>query len=335
MTMAGAARELRQDARSGVHRQDRPYRLSAWSWGGVRSAFAFGLSLAAHVGIAAAMLHTPGQFGVADTLSDSVSLEVVVTVSTETVKDAEVTAPPAASVAQTESAAAPEPAPPMSSVDVTTPPPAPVSDVAPASPVTAEHSPIEIATPLQMPEPPPELQRTELLATATPEPVTKEAVEPEPIKSEPEPPEEKKQEIVERDDVKVAIDAPRQETPSKSTPSEQASQAQSASIAAAGLEKGAVTAGRASASKGDLIAYAALVRQRLAAKKPSGRGHRGTVVVSFDVSGTGIIDNVIVLQSKASSALENVAVASVRSAGPLPPPPDGKPRTFSVPFQFK
>lgn len=100
----------------------------------------------------------------------------------------------------------------------------------------------------------------------------------------------------------------------------------------------AAGAGRASASTGDIMGYAARVRARVAGNRPSGRGQRGTAVVSFGVSRSGGLTYVRLSRSSGAAALDQAAVAAVRRSAPFPPPPAGAPASrlvFSVPFRFR
>lgn len=109
------------------------------------------------------------------------------------------------------------------------------------------------------------------------------------------------------------------------------------SSASRGHEKAARSGGSVSASQGDIMSYAAQVRARVAGNKPSGNGGHGTVVIGFGVSRAGGLAFARVARSSGSPALDQVALAAVRSAGPFPTPPAGVTPgqlTFSIPFYF-
>lgn len=95
---------------------------------------------------------------------------------------------------------------------------------------------------------------------------------------------------------------------------------------------------RASASRGSVLNYAARVRAKVAGRKPSGRGHRGTARVSFGVSSSGGLSYVRLSNSSGNSALDRAAVAAVRGAAPFGRPPAGASPgqlRFSIPFYFR
>lgn len=109
---------------------------------------------------------------------------------------------------------------------------------------------------------------------------------------------------------------------------------QRASLASRGQKQDARGAARTTASRGDILSYAALVRARVASNKPGGSGTGGTVVVSFGVSGGGGLSYARISRSSGNSGLDQVALAAVRRSSPFPAPPDGQSHTFSVPFHF-
>lgn len=95
------------------------------------------------------------------------------------------------------------------------------------------------------------------------------------------------------------------------------------------------SAGRISASSGLAVNYAALVRARVAAHKPSGGGDHGTVIVAFTVAGSGALRSARIARSSGNSSLDGRVLAAVRNAGPFPPTPAGTNLDFSMPFYFK
>jgi protein TonB len=131
------------------------------------------------------------------------------------------------------------------------------------------------------------------------------------------------------------------EKPAERTPKEVRTGARPSKIGGApsrASSPSAAGAGRASASTGDIMGYAARVRARVAGNRPSGRGQRGTAVVSFGVSRSGGLTYVRLSRSSGASALDQAAVAAVRRSAPFPPPPAGAPASrlaFSVPFHFR
>lgn len=95
------------------------------------------------------------------------------------------------------------------------------------------------------------------------------------------------------------------------------------------------SAGRVSASSGSTLNYAALVRARVAGRRPGGNGGRGTVVVAFSVSRGGALNSARIARSSGNSSLDSSVLAAVRGAGPFPPPPATANLSFSMPFYFK
>ncbi len=95
------------------------------------------------------------------------------------------------------------------------------------------------------------------------------------------------------------------------------------------------SAGRVSASSGSALNYAALVRARVAGRRPGGNGGRGTVVVAFSVSRAGALNSARIARSSGNSSLDSSVLAAVLGAGPFPPPPATANLSFSMPFYFK
>jgi protein TonB len=100
----------------------------------------------------------------------------------------------------------------------------------------------------------------------------------------------------------------------------------------------AQSSGRVSASPGAAINYAAVVRARVASRKPPGPGRRGTVVVIFGVSASGGLAFASISRSSGDPGLDGRVLTAVRSAAPFPAPPSGasaRQRQFSMPFHFQ
>lgn len=97
----------------------------------------------------------------------------------------------------------------------------------------------------------------------------------------------------------------------------------------------AASAARVSASAGSSVNYAALVRARVAARKPGGGGRRGTVVIAFGVTRSGGLAFASVSRSSGDSSLDRGVLSAVRGAGPFPAPPPGANLRFAIPFYFK
>ena len=104
-------------------------------------------------------------------------------------------------------------------------------------------------------------------------------------------------------------------------------------------EKGsAPSTARVSASRGAVISYAAIVRARVASRRPAGPGKRGTVVVTFGVSRSGGLAFASISRSSGDAGLDRTVLSAVRSAAPFPTPPAGASPgqlRFSMPFYFQ
>jgi protein TonB len=90
----------------------------------------------------------------------------------------------------------------------------------------------------------------------------------------------------------------------------------------------------------ELSAYQGAVLARLSAVKrypvaARERAPHGVAVVSFSIAPTGEVVGISISQSAGDPMLDAEAVATVRRASPLPPPPAGAPRTFSAPISFR
>lgn len=98
------------------------------------------------------------------------------------------------------------------------------------------------------------------------------------------------------------------------------------------------SAAHASASAGSAINYAAIVRARVASRRPPGPGRQGTVIVTFGVGPTGGLAFASISRSSGDPILDSSVLAAVRSAAPFPAPPSGasqRGRQFSMPFHFQ
>jgi len=124
--------------------------------------------------------------------------------------------------------------------------------------------------------------------------------------------------------------------PEPTEPRKDESDARKMGGASSRAAKGASAAtGRISASTGSAIDYAALVRARIAARKPGSNGRHGTVVVAFGVSASGALAFVGLARSSGDPGLDGRVLSAVRGAGPFPAPPAGANRRFAMPFYFR
>ena len=96
----------------------------------------------------------------------------------------------------------------------------------------------------------------------------------------------------------------------------------------------AASKARVSGSTGSSVNYAAMVRARVAARKPSGGGRRGTVVIAFGVTRSGGLGYASIARSSGDPGLDRSVLAAVRGAS-FPAPPPGAGTRFAVPFHFR
>jgi protein TonB len=90
----------------------------------------------------------------------------------------------------------------------------------------------------------------------------------------------------------------------------------------------------------ELAAYrdALLAKISAAARYPEAareRGATGVATVRFALDGGGAVTLADLAQSSGDRALDDEALAAVRRASPLPPPPAGAPRAYSAPIRFE
>jgi len=66
-----------------------------------------------------------------------------------------------------------------------------------------------------------------------------------------------------------------------------------------------------------------------------GRGDQGTATVSFGLDGGGRVTSARLVRGSGVASIDQEVQAMVRRASPFPAPPDGRPRSFSVPVAFR
>lgn len=94
---------------------------------------------------------------------------------------------------------------------------------------------------------------------------------------------------------------------------------------------------RSTASQGAINAYASRVRSRILARSPSGKGARGTTVISFALRSSGALRYARIVRSSGNRRLDRRALAAVRGGG-FPRPPKGasaRQLRFTIPFHFR
>jgi protein TonB len=125
--------------------------------------------------------------------------------------------------------------------------------------------------------------------------------------------------------------AVRREQPKVARPAEpkqkKAAQPSEAKVAAGGSGRTAV----ASLANYDGLVSAHLRRHQSAAR--SG-GVAGAGAVTFSLSGSGSVTSVRIAKGTGAAALDQEILAMVRRASPFPAPPDGQPKSFTVPVNF-
>ena len=65
------------------------------------------------------------------------------------------------------------------------------------------------------------------------------------------------------------------------------------------------------------------------------RGDQGTASVTFGISGSGGVTSVQLARSSGIGSIDQEVQAMVRRASPFPPPPGGRPQSFTVPVNFR
>jgi len=125
--------------------------------------------------------------------------------------------------------------------------------------------------------------------------------------------------------------AVRREQPKVARPAEpkqkKAPQPSEAKVAAGGSGRTAV----ASLANYDGLVSAHLRRHQSAAR--SG-GAAGSGAVTFSLSGSGSVTSVRIAKGTGAAVLDQEILAMVRRASPFPAPPDGQPKSFTVPVNF-
>ncbi len=263
---------------------------------------ALAVSLAAHGALFAALAlfasSSPRLDGAVE-----IPVEIVVEAPAQTPAGAEPPAsaePPAAAAA-----VAPSPPPPPAEA----PPPLPIEPPPPLPPPPVETpSP---PSPIELPPPPPPTE------PAAPPP------SPPPAETPPAPKLE-------------APPAPKATPQAQPKPQPKPAPARLAAPKSAALSPAPSSA----APKADVGAYRASLYARIysVVRYPESareRGAAGVAVVSFSFDATGQVTSAALAQSSGDAALDADAVAAVRRASPLPPPPEGAPRAYTVPIRYR
>jgi periplasmic protein TonB len=187
--------------------------------------------------------------------------------------------------------------------------PKPVAEPEPV-PVVKSETVEETPVPAQAPSPP-AIKQAAVEASA-PKP------EPKPVaESKPEAKPEPKPALAEKPKVTAAVEA--QGAPTAKPMS---------------LGFGRAAAARSAAGKVSSGRYAANVRASIGRHRPGVRGG-GSATVAFSIGPAGGLQGVQIVRSSGKPALDQAAIATVRSAAPFPPPPPGVKSTFSIQIYFR
>jgi protein TonB len=131
-------------------------------------------------------------------------------------------------------------------------------------------------------------------------------------------------------DAKATL-AVRREQPKAAQPAEpkqkKAAQPSDAKVAAGGSGRTAV----ASLANYDGLVSAHLRRHQSAARS---NGATGSGAVTFSITGSGSVTSVRIAKGTGAAVLDQEILAMVRRASPFPVPPDGQPKSFTVPLNF-
>jgi protein TonB len=231
-------------------------------------------------------------------------------------------------------AAKPEPSPPEPEVAKVEPPKE-------AEPPPPEPKLVEAAKPeLPPPEPKPPVTVMESerpdpkpVAVTPPEPV--KPAEVKPVPPPPKPVQQKaapkpKQRVAARPVQTKSEQPTRTAAPTQERPSERARASAPASPA------NNIGRGRSDNDtnyRGLVAAHLARFKQYPSDARNSGK--TGTAAVTFTVGGSGGVASVSLARSSGIASIDQEVVAMVRRASPFPPPPGGRPQSFTVPVSFR
>jgi len=275
---------------------------------------AFSLALHGSV-LAAAFVWLESTPGAVPAPTEAISIELFQTEILEAVEQAPSLASAASPASvETEAGAKQESSAAAAALDIVKPAPAPLEEmaaVAPPEPDTAEDAPKGLDV----------LQGAE----ETPDAAGKDQARPAPAKAEARP--RQQQERVRLQKTAKLTD-PAAADKSDAKPSKKGGAPSKANTGSAAAKA------RVSGSTGSAVNYAAMVRARVAARKPGGGGRRGTVVIAFGVTRSGGLGYASIARSSGDPGLDRSVLAAVRGAS-FPAPPPGAGTRFAVPFHFR
>ncbi len=271
---------------------------------------ALALSAAAHAAVFVMLVtRAPNETGVLDIETDAISVEMVASQVLDAIEAEDAVKPQVSSAAVAEGAI-----PEMKSL------PPQAEQMQPVEPEAIAPSP---ASPEQTVD-----SLAAIAGEAAAEEPLGEAHEPAPREAAPPQPDDRRHETKEKEKRQKPAAAPATRRPESKSERDVA--------AGARAVKGSTGArARVSASQGDVAGYAAKVRARVASRRPSGNGARGTVIVSFSVAGSGGLSSARISSSSGNARLDAAALQAVRGAGPFPPTPTGARLSFAVPFHYR
>jgi len=308
---------------------DRVLRPARGPWG---VAFSF----AAHLAVFAALLTwaTP----VAETPApEPITVEIVVEQPAAEVPTPPGVQPSAPPAVEPPVAVEPPPPPAVAPPPVVAPPPPPVAVEPPPAPLVVEPPPAPLV--VEPPAPP---------VVAPPPPVVEPAPPPTAVRPPPPPvleaPPAPQPLVVARPPPPKPAPPPARAAPAPAKPPQPAArprvEAAPSRAAPAAVPATPKPAPAPAASHTDLSAYGDAVRSRIAGRvhypeAARERGPHGVAVVAFSLDGSGQVLGASISQSAGDAVLDADAVATVRRAGPFPPPPAGAPRNYSAPLRYR
>jgi len=130
---------------------------------------------------------------------------------------------------------------------------------------------------------------------------------------------------VRREQPKMA--RPAEQKQKKAAPPKEAKVPSEAKVSAGGSGRTAV----ASLANYDGLVSAHLRRHQSAARS---NGVTGSGAVTFSLSGSGSVTSARIARGTGAAVLDQEILAMVRRASPFPAPPDGQPKSFTVPLHF-
>ncbi|WP_201159755.1 TonB family protein, partial [Rhodoplanes elegans] len=165
---------------------------------------------------------------------------------------------------------------------------------------------------------------------ATPAPAVDTVASPEPVVRPPDPPAPKpaaRRAEAPRKPAERATKPRRQDAPA-------ARESRVAAVAASAGSSG-IGVGRSDAQSnypGLVLAHLARFKQYPGEARAQARG--GIARVRFTLDGGGRVTGVALAQGSGHADLDQESVAVVRRASPFPPPPGGRPQSFTLPVRF-